>query len=138
MRFLEFPVRRTENPEEGQLHFIEEEHHLPFSIRRVYYSTGVHAGYVRGKHAHRALEQVLICLHGALQVDLDSGEEKESCILDNPALGLYVGPMMWHTMTWIREGSVLLVLASDFYDEADYIRNYHDFLSLAGSGNCTP
>ncbi len=133
MRFFEFPVRRTDIPEEGQLQFIEEERHVPFPIRRVYYSTGVRTGYVRGKHAHRALEQVLICLHGAVRVDMDSGVERESCILDNPALGLFVGPMLWHTMTWIHDGSVLLVLASDLYSEFDYIRDYDDFLRLVAT-----
>ncbi len=134
MRFFEFPVRRTDIPEEGQLQFIEEERHVPFPVRRIYYSTGVRAGHRRGKHAHRALEQVLVCVSGAVRVDLDSGAKKETCVLDNPALGLYVGPMMWHTMTWIRDDSVLLVLASDLYNEADYIRSYDEFLLLAGAG----
>jgi len=132
MRFFEFPVRRTDIPEEGQLQFIEAERQVPFPVRRVYYSTGVRAGYVRGKHAHRSLEQALVCVHGAVRVNLDTGTERTTCILDNPALGLYVGPMLWHTMTWIHDDSVLLVLASDYYDEADYIRSYEDFLLLAG------
>ena len=130
MRFFEFPVRRTDRPEEGQLQFIEEERHVPFRIRRVYYSTGVRAGCVRGKHAHRTLQQALICVCGAVRIDLDDGESATTCVLDNPALGLYVGPMMWHTMTWVKDGSVLLVLASDLYNEADYVRSYDDFRRL--------
>jgi dTDP-4-dehydrorhamnose 3,5-epimerase-like enzyme len=130
MRIFEFPVRGTENPDEGRLQFIEEERHVPFPIRRVYYSTGVKAGVVRGRHAHRALEQVLVCVSGCVRLDIDTGRECESFVLDDPSVGAYVGPRMWHTMTWLRDDSVLLVLASDFYSEADYIRNYDDFVRL--------
>ncbi len=130
MRLFKFPVRRTDNPEEGRLQFIEAERHVPFPVKRVYCSTEVTAGYVRGKHAHRALEQALVCVHGAISVTLDTGTDSTTCILSDPATGLYVGPMTWHTMTWIKDDSVLLVLASDYYDEADYIRDYDEFLRL--------
>lgn len=132
MRFFEFPIRRTDIPEEGRLQFIEAERHVPFPVRRVYCSTGVKAGYMRGKHAHRALEQALVCVRGAISVTLEALGDRETCVLDDPAVGLYVGPMTWHTMTWIEDDSVLLVLASDYYDEADYIRDYGEFLRLSG------
>jgi dTDP-4-dehydrorhamnose 3,5-epimerase-like enzyme len=132
VRFFEFPIRRTDEPDEGQLQFIEAERHVPFPVRRVYFSTGASTGCVRGKHAHRALEQVLICVHGEIRVMLEEGGERSTCVLDDPAVGLYVGPMTWHTMTWIEDDSVLLVLASDYYDEADYIRDYGEFLRLSG------
>lgn len=128
MRFFKFPVRKTDIPEEGQLQFIEEERHVPFPIRRIYYSTGVKTGVVRGRHAHRSLEQVLVCLSGRIRLDIDSGTVKESCVLDDPSTGVYVGPRMWHTMTWLEDASVLLVMASSFYDEADYMRSYEEFL----------
>ena len=84
------------------------------------------------KHrAHRALEQALVCVRGAISVTLEARGDRKTCVLDDPAVGLYIGPMTWHTMTWIEDDSVLLVLASDYYDEADYIRDYGEFLRLS-------
>lgn len=100
---------------------------VPFDLKRVYYTYGVPEGTMRGGHAHRGLEQLLVCTSGAIEILLDDGAECGSVLLDDPAKGLLVGPMVWHDMRWAEEGSVLSVLASGYYDEADYIRNYGDF-----------
>ena len=101
---------------------------VPFDIKRVYYSYGVEAGILRGKHAHKTLEQLLICVYGEIEVIMDNGKGKiENIILNDPAEGLYVGPSMWHTMKWLKSDSVLLVLASNHYDAGDYIRNHDEF-----------
>lgn len=108
---------------------------IPFDVKRVYYICDVKAGITRGHHAHRKLEQILICPHGKIEITLDYGNNYiESVILDNPAKGLYVGPSTWHTMKWLQDDSVLLVLASEHYDESDYIRNYDDFIKWIHQG----
>lgn len=100
---------------------------IPFDVERIYYTHNVPVGVSRGGHAHRALSQLLMCPNGVVEVMLDDGQAKESVILDDPAKGLLVGPMVWHDMKWMAEGSVLAVLASSYYDEADYIRDYEAF-----------
>ncbi|QTX31891.1 WxcM-like domain-containing protein [Aminithiophilus ramosus] len=105
--------------------------HVPFEIKRAYHIGGVEAGIVRGHHAHKSLEQILLCPYGTIEVTLDDGTLKESVLLDRPDKGLYVGPAQWRTMKWIVTGSVLFVFASQHYDEADYIRDYHAFLAFA-------
>lgn len=110
-------------------------HHFPFDIRRVYHIGNVAAGVTRGHHAHKTLEQILLCPFGAIEVTLDDGETRQSVILDQPDKGVYVGPNMWRTMRWLRESSVLLVFASQHYNEADYIRDYGDFLAFARKGD---
>lgn len=103
---------------------------VPFAIKRVYYTYEVKAGITRGNHAHKNLEQILICVHGAIKVTLDDGNKNtETIILNDPSIGIYVGPHMWRTMKWMKDDSVLLVLASNFYDASDYIRDYDEFLT---------
>ena len=88
----------------------------------MYYSYGVEPGGVRGGHAHKALRQFLVCVNGAIEVFLDDGLGRtETLVLNTPEKGLFLGPDLWHTMRWIERDSVLLVLASDHYDESDYI-----------------
>lgn len=113
----------------GKLTFLEANKDIPFDIKRVYYVYDVRYGERRGFHAHKELEQYLICIHGRCKVLLDNGKEKENILLDNPSEGLYVGPGSWHEMYEFSEGAVLLVLASQYYDENDYIRNYDEFIS---------
>lgn len=115
----------------GNLSAIEGGKDIPFSIKRVYYITGVESGVERGFHAHRQLHQVLLCLHGSLKVRLFNGTQKEEVVLNDPAKGLYVGPWVWREMYDFSPGAVLLVLASAEYDEADYIRSYEAYLSEA-------
>ena len=87
-------------------------------------------GIVRGRHAHKNLQQILICIHGSCKILLDDGNEKEVVPLEKPYEGLYVANDMWHEMFEFSEGAVLMVLASELYDENDYIRNYDEFLSF--------
>jgi len=102
---------------------------IPFDIKRVYYSYGAKKGVIRGHHAHKKLQQILICIYGKIEISLDNGKgNSESVILDEPSKGIYVGPSTWRTIKWLDDNSVLLVLASEHYDESDYIRNYNDFV----------
>jgi len=126
--------RKTDNPEVGTLVYFEADKDIPFAFTRVYYTYGVKEGIIRGHHAHKALEQLLICVYGAIEVMCDNGEKKEYAMLDDPAKGLYVGAGIWHTMKWLKDDSVLLVLASEYYDESDYIRDYDEFIRLVKEG----
>jgi len=116
--------------ERGSLIAIEENADIPFSIKRVYYIFDTLAGVTRGLHAHRALRQVLVCVNGSCKVLLDDGMEKISVAMNKVSQGLLVDPMIWHEMYDFSSDCVLLVLASDFYDESDYIRDYGEFIGL--------
>lgn len=116
--------------ERGQLIALEEFKNIPFRIKRVYYMYDTVAGVRRGLHAHRMLEQILICVHGSCKIHLDNGYEQEEVTLDDPSEGLYVSNNMWREMYNFSPDAVLLVLASDYYDESDYIRDYNEFLRL--------
>ena len=117
----------------GNLTFIEGGRHLPFDIRRVFYLYDVPTGSDRGAHAHRALHQFLVCLSGSFDVALDDGRQQRTVHLNRPWTGLHVPPMIWASEINFDPGSVCLVLASDRYDEADYIRDYDCFLdAVAG------
>lgn len=108
--------------------FVFEGTRFDFPIQRVYFTKNVAVGSIRGHHAHKTLEQILICPHGAIKVISDDGRgNKTSTVLDNPQDGLYIGPSTWRTMQWLKPESILLVLASKPYEESDYIRNYEEF-----------
>lgn len=115
----------------GNLSFIEGGRHIPFEIKRVFYLYDVPTGEDRGAHAHKKLHQFLICLSGSFDVLLDDGYEKQSVHLNRPWKGLHIPPMIWASEVNFDPGSVCLVLASDLYDESDYIRDYQEFLRLA-------
>ena len=108
----------------GKLIALEEKKDVPFEIKRIYYIYEVESGVRRGFHSHKKLEQVLICVHGSVKILLKTPEYEETIILDNPKKGLYIGPDIWREMYDFNDGAVLLVLANDFYDENDYIRDY--------------
>ena len=112
----------------GQLVALEEFQDIPFDIRRVYYIYDTKAGVRRGFHAHKNLEQILICVNGSCKIHLDNGRETEEVLLDKPYEGLYIANDMWREMYDFTPGAVLLVLASQPYDESDYIRDYDKFL----------
>ena len=116
--------------ERGQLIAIEEGKDLPFDVKRVYYIYDTLPGVRRGFHAHKCLEQILVCVSGSCKVHLDDGSDTAEVTLDKPWEGLYIANDTWREMYDFTPGAVLLVLASEFYDEADYIRNYEDFLKL--------
>jgi dTDP-4-dehydrorhamnose 3,5-epimerase-like enzyme len=111
----------------GWLIAIENLRAVPFEIRRVYYIYGSQAGVTRGKHAHYKLRQVAICLQGSCRFHMEDGSGKQNILLDRRDYGLVIAPLVWHEMDEFSPDCILLVLASDLYDESDYIRNYHDF-----------
>lgn len=117
----------------GQLVALEALEDIPFEIKRVYYIYDTLPDVVRGKHAHRCLEQILICVHGSCKVALEDGQTRQEICLDDPTLGLYISNDTWREMYDFSEGAVLLVLASEHYDEADYIRDYTKFLEMVQS-----
>lgn len=108
----------------GHLIPVEENATIPFDIKRVYYIFGVEDGIRRGFHSHRELNQALVCVHGKVKILVKTPEEEENILLDNPARALLIGPMVWREMYDFSKDAVLLVLASEHYDEADYIRDY--------------
>ena len=116
----------------GSIGVLEDLSLVPFSIQRVYYIYDVPEGSERGSHAHKKLEQFMVAASGSFTVELDSGVSKESFVLGDPAVGLYVPPGMWRDLKDFSPNSVCLVLASTKYDESDYIRDYKEFLSWAG------
>ena len=118
--------------ERGQLVAIEEFKDIPFVVKRIYYIYDTQNGVRRGFHAHKKLEQILICVHGSCKIHLDNGTETEEVLLDKPYEGLYISNNMWREMYDFSEGAVLLVLASELYTEADYIRSYDEFLKFVG------
>lgn len=116
--------------ERGQLVAIEEGQDIPFAIKRVYYIYDTLPDVQRGYHAHRNLQQILLCVHGSCRIVLDDGYERKEVLLNKPYEGLYISNDIWREMYDFSEGAVLLVLASEHYDEADYIRDYDDFTAL--------
>lgn len=115
--------------ERGSLLVAEAQKNIPFDIKRVYCLYGMHLE-PRGFHAHKELQQVMICLSGHCDVILDDGSEKKTVSVDRNQKGLLIDKMIWHEMHNFSENCVLMVLASDWYDENDYFRNYLDFRAL--------
>jgi len=114
----------------GMLVALEEFNDIPFEIKRVYYMYDTKEGVRRGFHAHKSLEQILICIHGSCKILLDNGKEKKIVYLEKPYEGLYVSNNMWREMYDFSSDAVLMVLASEVYNEEDYIRDYDKFLEL--------
>lgn len=112
----------------GNLTFIEGGQHIPFDIRRVYYTYDVPGGAERGGHAHKALSQLIVAMSGSFDVILDDGSEKKRFHLNRSYQGLYVCPMIWRELDNFSSGSVCMVLASNIYEESDYYRNYAEFI----------
>ena len=102
---------------------------LPFLPKRYFLVFAVPGQEVRGEHAHRRCHQFLVCASGSVTVLVDDGTTREEIVLDRPDVGLYVPPMIWSVQNRYSSGALLLVLASDPYDPADYIRDYDEFLS---------
>lgn len=117
----------------GQLIALEELKDIPFRIKRVFYMYDTGDGVRRGFHAHKSLEQILICIHGSCKILLDNGTEKKVVPLEKPYEGLYASSMMWGEMYDFSPDAVLMVLASEIYDESDYIRDYDEFLKLVNA-----
>ncbi len=112
----------------GSLTALESERSIPFPIRRVYYLYDVPGGASRGGHAHRRLEQILIAVAGSFDVVCDDGSGRRRFHLNRAYHGLYLPAMTWRELSNFSSGGVCLVLASDYYDESDYIRSYSQFV----------
>ena len=112
----------------GNLSVVEDGKDVPFSVKRVYYLYDVPGGESRGGHAHKALRQLIVAVSGSFSVTLDDGKDKKTFVLNRPYQGLLVAPGIWRTLDDFSSGSVCLVLASEKYDEGDYIREYEEFL----------
>lgn len=114
----------------GDLVAVERCSEIPFEIKRIYYLYNTADHVRRGYHAHKNLEQILICVHGSVTIRLDDSYTSEEVVLNDPAKGLYLKSSMWREMYNFSEDAVLLVMASELYDEDDYIRDYQQFCEM--------
>ena len=127
-RVIDVPIRTDDL---GSLGVIECVPGVAFPMRRVFFLTGVPEGGVRGKHAHRSLQQLLVCVAGRLAVTLDDGAQRERIVLDERQRAVYIPPMTWATQECLCGDAAYFVIADQPYDESDYIRNYDEFLAAA-------
>ncbi|MEN9306145.1 MAG: hypothetical protein RL173_77 [Fibrobacterota bacterium] len=128
VRLIDFPI--VHEPR-GNLSFIEGQRQIPFDIQRVYYLYDVPGGAVRGGHAHKDLQQVIIALSGSFDVVVDDGTDRKKISLNRSYHGLYLPNMIWRELENFSSGAVCLVLASAYYEEDDYIRDIAQFRTLA-------
>ena len=112
----------------GQLIALEQNHEVPFSIQRIYYIFDTSNNVRRGFHAHKSLQQILVCVNGSCKIHLDDGREQQEIFLDSPDKGILLSGVIWREMYDFSPNSVLVVLASQPYNEQDYIRNYEEFI----------
>ena len=124
-RIIDLPI--IHDPR-GNLTFVESNSQIPFAIERVYYLYDVPGGSERGGHAHRGLHQLIIAMSGSFDVVLDDGNDKKRVHLNRSYQGLYICPMIWRELDNFSSHSVCMVLASNRYDEADYYRDYAEFM----------
>lgn len=124
-KIIELP--RITDPR-GNLTVAEANKNIPFDIKRVYWLYDVPGGECRGGHAHKQIKEILIAVSGSFHVTLDNGTEKQTFLLNHPYQGLLIDTKTWRTLDDFSSGAVCVVLASDFYDENDYIYDYNDFL----------
>ena len=106
---------------------------VPFTVRRAYYLFGLSEKSSRGYHAHRVLEQLLVCVSGSCRVLVESPNGSDEFLLNSPTQGVYMSGLVWREMHGFSEDCVLVVFASEHYDESDYIRNYSEFKELIGN-----
>jgi len=111
----------------GNLTFVESSRHIPFDIKRVYYLYDIPGGETRGGHAHKTLKQFMVALSGSFDVVLYDGIEEKRITLNRPDVGLYIPPMIWRELENFSSGAVCLVFASEYFTEADYIRDLQSF-----------
>ena len=124
-KLIELPKVQDER---GNLTFIEECRHVPFDIKRVYYLYDVPGGASRAGHAHKNLQQFLVAISGSFDVILDDGQTKAKFQLNRSYYGLYIPSMIWREIDNFSSGAVCLALASEYFDETDYYRNYDEFI----------
>lgn len=116
----------------GSLVALEADITVPFTIKRVYYIFNTKQGIARGFHAHKNLKQIAVCVTGKCRIIFDDGKSREEVWLKSPTKGIYIDSLVWREMHDFSKDCVLLVLASEHYDEADYIRDYEEFLEIVG------
>ena len=120
--------------EKGNITVVENNLTVPFDAQRTYYLYDIPGGESRGGHAHRDLYQLVVAASGSFSVTLDDGSVKRTFVLNRPYQGLLIVPGIWRTLDDFSSGAVCLVLASQKYNEADYIRNYHEFIVYKNNG----
>ncbi|WP_096027559.1 sugar 3,4-ketoisomerase [Campylobacter lanienae] len=120
----------AKNDNRGCLIALENLKEIPFKIQRIYYIYDTNPDFPRGAHAHKELEQVLIMMDGSCEIVLNDGKHSKSITLNRPDIGLFIGKNMWREMRNFSYGAKLLVLASDYYDDSEYIRDYDEFLRM--------
>lgn len=125
------------DPQKGNLSVVQHQKDIPFDIKRVYYLYDVPGGESRGAHAHKELWQLMIAASGSFRVTLDDGQEKKSFFLNRPYQGLLVKPGIWRDLDEFSSGACCFVLASEDYDEKDYIRDYDEFLKFRNNDQTT-
>ena len=124
------PLKFFKDVPDGNLFIAEAGRQVPFDIKRVYFINNLaNQKAVRGHHAHRKLEQAIFCISGSFTLHLDDGRTKQRVLLNDPSCGIRLGPMLWHTMSSFSYDCVILVLASDYFEEADYIRSRPEFVA---------
>jgi len=124
-------LQQVVDENDGVLSIAEELINIPFKVRRVYYIYGLsHKNAQRGMHAHKELEQIIFCINGSFKLLLDDGENQQFIYLSDPNRGIYMGPKLWHKMFEFSSDCIILVFASDLYNEKDYIRNFNEFLDF--------
>jgi hypothetical protein len=129
------PIKCFKDLPDGNLFIAEGNRQIPFAIKRTYFiNTLANPKAVRGKHAHKALDQVIFAINGSFLLHLDDGRTKQRIRLNDPAIGVRLGPMLWHTMTSFSYDCVICVFASEWFDASDYIRDYDEFLAAVRRG----
>lgn len=131
---LTFMTKKDVDDRLGMLSFFQTNTDIHFEIKRLYYIYGAKQGTKRGMHAHKELEQITFCPYGIIRFVLDDGYDTEEVLLDQPNQGLVIGKGIWRDMYWEQDDSVLVVAASLYYDEKDYIRDYDEFLKMVREG----
>lgn len=131
---FEIKVRTVNQKAIGSLSFIEYLEEIPFKVERSYWIYNVPKDVIRAGHAHKELNQILFCLSGNIEIRLDDGLERDSTVLEDASVGLLIKRGIWHHTIWRKERSVLLVIASDIYQEEDYISDHSDFLRYIRKG----
>jgi len=116
--------------ERGSMVVLESNTSVPFEIKRVYYIFDTKNNVSRGFHAHKELRQLAVCVSGSCRLLLDDGKSKKNIILNNPSEGLLIGNLIWREMHDFSSDCVLMVLANEYYDELDYIRDYEKFKEI--------
>ena len=123
-------IKTIKTEASGQLSFFECERDLPFYFKRIYYITGVDENQMRGFHAHKRLKQFIFCPYGSIEISLDDGINRESIVLNEPSFGILIEQPIWRELKWLKKDSVLVVIASEYYNDQDYIRDYNEYLDF--------